>query len=117
MSEKVELCQMQQYRKSRWQVCELSREDSAQELKIPPFILSYNYAIVWTVTNLRITAISSGQVFSGCTELMFFIGISALNGAGYKNIRKFPSLFPCALPCLCWIWKGIRMFMECTVLD
>lgn len=77
MSEKVKSCQMQQYRKNGWQVCELSREDSAQVLKNSPFILSHNYAIVWTVT----TAVSPVQVFSGCIELMFFIGISALNGA------------------------------------
>lgn len=33
MSQKMKLCQIQQYRKNGWQVCELSREDSAQELK------------------------------------------------------------------------------------
>lgn len=32
-SEKVKLCQMQQYGKNGWQVCDLSREDSAQVLK------------------------------------------------------------------------------------
>lgn len=82
MSEKVKLCQMQQYRKNGWQVCELSREETAQGLKTPPFILSHNYAIVWTVANLRITANSPVQVFSGCMDMIFFIGISALNGAG-----------------------------------
>lgn len=28
LSEKVKRCQMQQYRKNGWQVCELSREES-----------------------------------------------------------------------------------------
>lgn len=73
---------MQQYRKNGWQVCELSREESVQVLKNPTFILSQNYAMVWTVTNLRITAISAVQVFSACIELMVSIGISTLDGAG-----------------------------------
>lgn len=51
-------------------------------LKKPTFILSQDYAMVWTVTNLRITAISPIQVFSACIELMVSIGISTLDGAG-----------------------------------
>lgn len=105
MSEKVKGCQMQQYRRNVWQVCELSREDSVQMLKNPTFILSQNNAIVWTVTNLRITAISPAKVFSACMEQMVFIGISSLDGA--RETRKFPSLSPCVLPCLCWFWNGL----------
>lgn len=79
MYEKVKLCQMQQYRKKGWHMCELRQHTSVKKPHI--------YFVSELCNGVDCNQFENHSIFSSssvfcCIELRVFTGISALDEAG-----------------------------------